>query len=164
VDSTPSISQIPVATPQCEHIFHEHCLTEWFSPISYPSMEHNLGPVATALEDRSIIIDLVSQLPRRCDVRTIPVDMTTKGHAHHLDEYLKMAVQYLSIQITNSTEKNSRPTDRDRFTQSLPSVNAFTEDFFTREVTVFDFRVAADRPSPTCPDCRQPAGLGQLNE
>ncbi|KAL8918408.1 MAG: hypothetical protein Q9172_005439 [Xanthocarpia lactea] len=53
------------------------------------------------------------------------------------------------------------PTERDRFTQSLHSIKPFTEHLFTREAYVFDLLGAANPPPPTCPYCRQPAGLGQ---
>ena len=98
-------------------------------------MEHDLGPVANALEVRFIIIDLISQLPRGSDVRTIVVNMATSGHAQHLDGYFKTAVE-ASLNPDDAFEEGENgkehdadestaqrlflaKIDRDRFTQCL---------------------------------------------
>lgn len=79
----PRASQLSIITLRCGHRFHEHCLMTWLSPISCPSMEHGLGAVATVLEDRSIIIDLMGQLPFGSNERATVERMAAAPFGRH---------------------------------------------------------------------------------
>lgn len=134
-------------------------------------MEYDPGPVATALENWSIIIGLVSQLPQGSDVRTVVAHIATSGHAHHIDGYFKMTAE-ASLDPDNAFEEVEigkehdaegitvqrlfyATIDRDCFTQILHVFGPFAEDMFTREANVFDLRGAANLSSPTCLYCQQ---------
>lgn len=178
-NGTAGASRLSMVTLQCGHTFHEHCLMTWLSPISYPSMEHDLGVVATVLENRSITIDLIGQLPRGSEVRATVEDMVAAQHGrHNIDAFFQQAWQEFRDPDDELEEGEIREepeadgglaqrlflatTDRDRFTQALYPINPFTDRLYTREVFVSD--VVGKDPDPRkCPHCRQPAGLGRLD-
>lgn len=165
----PRASRLSIITLRCGHRFHEHCLMTWLSPISYPSMEHGLGAVATVLEDRSIIIDLMGQLPLGSNERATVERMAAAPLGRHtVDDIFARVRQgtflfdHVGADGLRARRWSRASTDRDRFTQDLYLINPFIDRLHTREVFVSD--VLGRRPDPrSCPYCRQPANLGRLD-
>ncbi|KAI4099505.1 MAG: hypothetical protein LQ339_005932 [Xanthoria mediterranea] len=168
-NGTVGTSRLSIITLRCGHRFHEQCLMTWLSPILYPSMEHGLGAVATVLDDRSIIIDLMGQLPLGSNERATVERMAAAPLGRHtVDEIFARVRQgtflfdHVGADGLRARRRSRALTDRDRFTQDLYAINPFIDRLHTREVFVSD--VLGKEPDPrSCPYCRQPANLGRLD-
>ncbi|KAL8672827.1 MAG: hypothetical protein Q9168_002738 [Polycauliona sp. 1 TL-2023] len=166
---------------ECGHSFHEHCFLENFGTISYPSLEDNLGKVATVLESKSVKCASVSKLPAGSKVRNAAsrmLDMIWNTTGQDMLTIINTAVQRALDQRgglqEDEIEEDLDPahiktrvvlalTDQEPFTQNLYPASPFVGDMLYREVYVSD--VKKDHPpSPSCPYCHQAAELGELDE
>ncbi|KAL8766989.1 MAG: hypothetical protein Q9209_006401 [Squamulea sp. 1 TL-2023] len=161
-----------VALEQCEHLFHEHCLMKWLSPIFSPSMETELDPVLRLLEEGTDLVESLSRLPlvpiHQASIDDPVVEETTGGETDATAEQTLRESGGTDGDLEEREVGEESPisplptTENIPFTQALSAMNPYNANQrYIDRVLVSE--LPANIQSLTCPQCRQCPGLDNLD-